>query len=89
MTPWKNLEEITLSGTSQTCSREAVGRQWQCSGGAGGDQGDEAWPFLLHAWKVEPKGFPERLGYAVGEGELKDEPQMFGLNDWKHEIASH
>lgn len=39
--------------------------------------------------KVEPKGFDERLGYVVGEGELKDEPLMLGLNDWKYEIASH
>lgn len=44
--------------------------------------------FSIYVLKVEPKEFPERLGYAVAEGGLEDEPQMFSLNDWKDEIAS-
>lgn len=44
------------------------------------DQGDAAWLDSVYGLKVKPKGIAERLGHMVGEGEIMDDFQNFGLN---------
>lgn len=44
------------------------------------------WQIRKNILKVEPTGFPKRLGVNIGEREVKDDSKGFSLSKWKDEI---
>lgn len=44
------------------------------------------WQIHKNILKVEPTGFPKRLGVNIGEREVKDDSKGFSLSKWKDEI---